>query len=117
MEEKFIHDWKTQPGIQESKKGIVLCFNIIYNIKGLHTYTMGLNLFSDLSEKEWDEMNGYRPEPVEREKGSELVMSKEAPVTTQKNQDYGICTIPCICTFCPGPGGPPPGIPKWLKSD
>ena len=114
MDKKFTHDWKTQPGIQESKKGIVLCFNIIYNIKGLHTFTLGINQFSDISEKEWETRDGGL---IEREKGSELVMSKEAPVTTQKNQDYGICTIPCICTFCPGPGGPPPGIPKWLKSD
>ena len=73
---------------------------------------LGLNEFDDLSKKELDDGMGYHDGNVEREKGSELVMSKEAPVTTQKNQDYGICTIPCICTFCPGPGGPPPGIPK-----
>ena len=40
---------------------------------------MSLNTFSDLSEKEFSAMvTGFRPGPVEREKSSELVMSKEA---------------------------------------
>ena len=40
---------------------------------------MSLNTFSDLSEKEFSAMvTGFRPGQVEREKSSELVMSKEA---------------------------------------
>ena len=82
-----------------------ICYNIIYNIEGLHTSTMGLNEFSDLSKKEWNVMAGSRPGPVEREKGSKLVMSKEAPVVTQKNQDYIYCTG---TGYCPPPPAPPP---------